>query len=70
MKNRPNFIIGDIVEYKAGKRGFNYNFNNGQQYKVLRIHPPVSDGSEWGGWTIEVEDSNKSFPASWFRRVG
>jgi len=65
---RPNFKRGDVIEYKASKRGYHYGFDNGQKFIVIGLNKPISRG-EWGGWLVRIKTTNSSFPANWFKRL-
>ena len=82
MLKSPSYAVGATIEYKSGKRGYHWGFDNDQQFVVAEIHPPVQMPShvhvrrgEFGGWTVRVwlpgapGFMSCHVPCAWFRVV-
>lgn len=72
MKRRPRFGLGDVVQYTAGRRGFHYGLSSNTYVVVaIMLAAPLPDKAfrrgEWGGWLVQITNSNMWFPAGWFQ---
>jgi len=72
MKEKPGFSRGDKISYCAGKVGYHYGLDNGTTFTVVRVFaapalPRPRRLGYWGGWLVEVKETNMALPAGWFR---